>query len=375
MPIRERNGKWHYRFYVNGREYSGQTGLDATARNETAAMRKEAEARSLVLEGKERLLKLEVQPFNDAARQFLQWADGHYNEHPNSAKRIRTSFASLLEFFKKTPVTSITPGRIDDYTAWRRSEHQVRDITIRHDLHAMSKFMQYAKRHNWIRENFVNAEECEIPSDADAVRIHVITSDEEASYFAAAAELELTNVADLGRIMLEQGCRPEELYELAKASVDIRAGVFQIESGKSKAARRSIKMTAATAAIIERRMRGSSPWIFPGRPKTQHAVKFNGSHDTVIERAGLSFVLYDFRHTFATRKANAGMPIPVLAKILGHGDLRSIQKYVHISESDMHAAMEKYDSRSGFGPVDMANTRENTGINGKDWEGPKWLKN
>lgn len=51
-------------------------------------------------------------------------------------------------------------------------EHDARDITIRHDLYALSKFFRYAIRHNW---TFANpAEEIEIPSDAGAERIHVL---------------------------------------------------------------------------------------------------------------------------------------------------------------------------------------------------------
>jgi hypothetical protein len=83
MPIRERAGKWHYRFYVQGREFAGSTDLDATARNKTAALRREAEVRRLILEGKQNVLKLEIKPFTEAAEQFLNWADGHYAEHPN----------------------------------------------------------------------------------------------------------------------------------------------------------------------------------------------------------------------------------------------------------------------------------------------------
>jgi hypothetical protein len=42
---------------------------------------------------------------------------------------------------------------IENYKTWRVNVHEVCDITIRHDLHALSKFFQYAIRQHWTREN------------------------------------------------------------------------------------------------------------------------------------------------------------------------------------------------------------------------------
>ena len=172
MPIRKRNGTWHYRFWVDGREYSSGTDLAATERNRNEAGRKEAKARELVVNGRAHELKLEVKPFSDAAIEFLNWADGEYRDHPNTARRLRTSFVSLGRFFRATPISAILRGHVNDFKSWRRTEHEVREITIRHDLHALSKAFGYWIDHNWARENPVRG--VDIPSDKDAVRIHVL---------------------------------------------------------------------------------------------------------------------------------------------------------------------------------------------------------
>ncbi len=67
----------------------------------------------------------------------------------------------------------IGEGLIEEYKVWRINKHQVRDITLRHDLHALSKFFGYAIKQRWSRENPVR--KVDIPSDAGAVRIHVLT--------------------------------------------------------------------------------------------------------------------------------------------------------------------------------------------------------
>ena len=131
---------------------------------------------------------------------FLDWAKADYREHPNSYKRIKTSLASAREFLGNTPISLIDDGRIEEYKTWRANEHEVREITIRHDLHALSTFFGYAIRQHWTRENPIS--NLEIPSDADAVRMHILTPVEEKIYFERAAKM--PNLYDVGRVMLNQ---------------------------------------------------------------------------------------------------------------------------------------------------------------------------
>jgi len=98
------------------------------------------------------------------------------------------------------------------YKTWRMNEHGVRDITVRHDRHALSTFFQHAIKQHWTRDNPIRR--VEIPSDADAVRMHVLTAYEEKQYFGLASKHR--DLYDLGRLMLNQGMRPEEALALRK---------------------------------------------------------------------------------------------------------------------------------------------------------------
>jgi integrase len=347
---------------VAGRWYSANTGLVATERNRTTASRTEAEAHRLVSEGKAHLLRLQPIPFSEAAGKFLLWADGEYRDHPNSAKRIRTSFASLKQFFKREMMTSVTAGSIEDYKAHRRTVHKVREVTLRNDLHALSLLFQYARKHNWVTGNPV--EDVEIPSDAEAVRMNVLSVAQEKLYFATCekkmAELASSrkprpggrqayngfqDLCDLGRLMLLQGCRPEEILALEQGSVNLERSVLAVECGKSKAARRLLRLRAEAREILARRLSTAGRWIFPSpRRHGEHLTKLNNLHVEVLAGCGLKFVLYDLRHTFASRAADAGMPLATLAKILGHANLRSVMKYVHPSQSEMDRELEKLDA-------------------------------
>jgi integrase len=345
MSLRNRNGIWNYRFKLDGKEYSGTSDLAATKQNMRAAQDQESKHRQELREGRRPSRPIQVREFNEAARSFLHWAKMEYRAHPNSYRRIATSFTSAAQFFGREPVSLISPGRLEEYKAWRVNDHGIRDITLRHDLHALSKFFGYAVKQRWAIDNPIR--NVTIPSDADAIRIHVLNFEEEREYFLRAAKHRDLN--DLGRLILNQGMRPEEVTSLRKSDVNLHHGQLRIIGGKSPAARRTLDLTSESRVILARRMAGDSKWIFPSsRNPGQSITRVNGAHDRLCaeaSKAGIvfTFVLYDFRHTFATRIAQAGIDLATLAAILGHSSIRLVQRYVHPTAEHKRAAMLQYD--------------------------------
>jgi site-specific recombinase XerD len=349
MALRNRNGVWHFRFKFDGREYAETTGLAATQQNTTRAQEMEFEYRQALREGRKPFRRIVVREFDAAADEFLSWAKLQYPDHPNSFKRIKTSFASLTAFFGREAVSLIDEARIEAFKTWRRTDPQVkvREITLRHDLHALSTFYGYAIKQRWCRDNPVR--NVDIPSDANAVRIHVLTAAEEREYFKRAAKNK--NLHDLGRLILNQGMRPEDVVAIPKSCVDLERGQLHITFGKTPAARRTIDLVSESRSILAKRMAGKSPWIFPSKRKPgEHVQRMNGAHDRLCNKAleagvDLAFVIYDLRHTFATRAAEAGMPLGTLAAILGHNSLRSVQKYVHPTAEHKREAMRRFEAK------------------------------
>lgn len=368
MPIRERAGKWHYRFVVDGREYSGSTGLAAVQKNESKAIAKEESAKRLIVEGKAHLVKIKVQPFSDALDQFLAWAKGEHADTPATWQDARSKTAAAREYFGLQPVHTITAGQLEDFKTWRRHGDDEREIapvaevTIRHNLHQLSKFFRYAIKHGWTRVNPV--EDVEIPSDADAVRMHVLTPQEEAAYFTAAAEVSEV-LHDTSRIMILQGVRPMEALSIQKDDVDLLANRLRVRGRetatgkrrtKTSAGTRVLPMTAETAAICAKWLmrEPQSRWLFPSdRVRGQSVSRTNNQHAAALKKCKLQFVPYDLRHTFATRAAAAGVPLMTLAKLLGHANLKTIHRYVHPQDDHLADAMRMVESSSpsGFCPV------------------------
>ena len=351
--VRVRDGMWHYRFNLNGKEYSGPTGLEGTKRNQKAAEQFACDERRR-LQGKAAAREQPI-PFDHAAGEFIAWCrDVEYRQKPRSADRIDTSFRSAVAFFGATPVQQIDAAAIERYKEHRFLEHKVRDITVRHDLHALSVFFRkWARKTGLAETNPVD--EVTIPSDRDALREHVITPAEEDAYFEAAYRLHekhrksfpnaQPNLSDLARLMVEQGARPEEILIARKEAFDPQAGTLLIAGGKTRASRRTLNLTETSKGILGRRSQLPGPWLFPSdRNPGYHLTKLVCTHDRVCREAGVSFVLYDFRHTFATRQIDAGTPVPVVAAIMGHSGLRTIWRYVHPTSAAQKQAMENYEA-------------------------------
>jgi integrase len=350
MPLRKRGEYWHYRFAIDKQKFAGSTELLATEANRKAAKRFEKAQQKAVRNGTHSAIRDVTDgrtPFAVAAGEFISWCkDVEYRQKRNTAARIATSFASLVGFLRAVPVGELSAGDIERYKSHRIQINMVKDVTLRHDLHALSLFFQYAAKMKWREGN--PAREVSIPSDADAVRIHVLSADEEERYFRAAFDVVdregRRNLYDVARFMLNQGCRPEEIMAARKLDLDIEVAALVIPGGKSRAAKRTLHLTPDSLEILVARLQSPGIWLFPSERYTgRHITKLCGSHDRACRAAGVSFVLYDLRHTFGTRMATDGKTDPfTLASIMGHANLRTIMRYVHPTQDQQKEAMRKY---------------------------------
>lgn len=348
MALRKRAGTWHYRFKLKGLSHAGSTGLEATRQNENAAKAIEAQARLNAKNGLVTPRQAGV-PFDAAAEEFLDWCKTtEYRSSPRTAQRIHGSFASIREFFGHLRVHEITAGAIERYKTWRIAEQHVKDCTLRNDLFNFSIFFdRYARKHNWCTSNPIK--DITKPSNEDAVRMHILTKKEEAAYFAALKPG--SNTFDVGRLMILQGCRPEEVMALRRENYDRTKKQIRITVSKTKAGKRTLDLCDESIKILDRRTRETdNEWLFPSdRIRGQHVKQLATSHNQACADSGVECVLYDLRHTFATRMViEAKVDIATLATLLGHSGLRVVQKYLHPTAEHKKEAMRKYQRT--FGP-------------------------
>lgn len=345
MGIYQRGKLWHYRFQLRGVDHSASTGLQATEASRKKALEIETEARIRAKGGR---APLQVVSCMIAIEQFCAWARTEYA--PETARRLKVSLSTARVFLGRAAMNSIVPGHIEQFKAWRRRDGQVKDVTLRHDLHALSKLFQFGRKNCWLDGDPMQG--VDIPSDKDSRRERILTPAEERAYFAAAAAMPGSALHDVGRLMILQGPRPAEVFRLHAADIDLDAAELHIKQSKSRAGRRTLPLLPESAAILAKRIeRARRGWLFPARDKTgDHITRLTISHNKACQAAGVDCRLYDLRHTFASRMAAAGVPLATLAKILGHGDLKTVLRYVHPQQDEARRAMNQM--AAAFAPQD-----------------------
>ena len=145
--------------------------------------------------------------------------------------------------------------------------------------------------------------------------------------------------ADIIRLLLLTGCRLGEILSLRWEEVD--GDTLRLRD--SKTGPKAVYLSEAAQRILARQPRAASPYVFPS---PFHAARPRSAHLTLWQlarrRAGLDDArLHDCRHTFASQAALVGVPIPVVARLLGHRKISMTFRYAHVRDPEVEAAAER----------------------------------
>jgi integrase len=160
------------------------------------------------------------------------------------------------------------------------------------------------------------------------------------------------SVAPSDTIMLDCGMRPEEVGRMEWEHVRWNENAILVPHGKSFKSRRFVGMTEWMRETLthrkrenERLHRGMTPFVFPTRAKGGHMASFSKLWARTIERCNRvrklpdDLVLYSARHKFATQFLRNGGDLGTLSRLMGHSNIGTTQKYLHLMEAGATAAI------------------------------------
>ena len=145
--------------------------------------------------------------------------------------------------------------------------------------------------------------------------------------------------ADVVRLLLLTGCRKGEILKLQWSEVD----GDRLKLADTKTGPRKVWLSKAAQAILARQPRAASPYVFPS-PRRPDKPLSHILHlwQRARKEAGLDDVrLHDLRHTVASQAVARGVPLPTVARMLGHADPVMTLRYAHVGDRDLQAAAER----------------------------------
>jgi integrase/recombinase XerD len=133
------------------------------------------------------------------------------------------------------------------------------------------------------------------------------------------------------------GLRVSELCRLRPEHILSDRGQIRVEQGKG----RKDRYTVLSPRLLEqlraywRVYRPTGGWMFPSsffpdRPLTDNTANRVFTH--AAKRAGLpcNGGIHSLRHSFATHLLEANVPLPVIQRLMGHTNLATTSRYLHV---------------------------------------------
>jgi integrase len=160
---------------------------------------------------------------------------------------------------------------------------------------------------------------------------------------------------DVAMLMLETGMRPEEVYRIQAANLYLTENYLFNPYGKTKEAKRRIKLTETAKSILALRMKAaaeraakdkdSGAFLFPCETDaTRPLPGIQSPHARALRESKVAqFRPYDCRHTWATRAVEAGIDLVTLAAMLGHSKINMVLRYAHPTQEHQTKAMDKME--------------------------------
>jgi integrase len=170
-------------------------------------------------------------------------------------------------------------------------------------------------------------------------RLGVVLADTEAT------KQELPQAIAAIRLLIFTGCRLSEILTLKWEHVDLELREMTLPD--SKTGKKTVQLAGPALEVLRNISRlVGNPYVIPGEKAGQHLIGLPHIWQRIREKAGLPDVrIHDLRHSFASSAAQAGMSLPFIGALLGHRELATTNRYVHLMSDPLKQAAEKVANR------------------------------
>lgn len=342
---------YQFDFVFKGRRFRGST----KQKNKTAAQTHESNLRQKLANERSGIIEHEPPPcFSEFAEQFLERTK--HEMKPNTTRSYRTSLQNVKPWFGTSRLDEISADEIERYKQSRLAEKRS-PSTVNRELGFVRRVLLFAIKISRpsIGKQPLRWALLSSPFVAHGVaflkenrRERILSFDEERKYLAAARQ----PLKDIAVLIVEMGLRPGEACGIRRQDLHLFNSSFvHIPCGKTSAAKRDVPITSKAKEILKQRLSSAEgEYLFPKRVGTGYdwdspMNELDPSHRDALRRSNIlpKFRIYDLRHTYATRAIESGTDPLTLMRLMGHEEVSTTRRYVHLSKCHLGDAQAKIE--------------------------------
>lgn len=305
------------------------------------------------------------------------WLD-HYlpdvlGRSQNTVKSYKSAWASLISFLyrekgvaaDKITFDILTFELLMEFLDWVKKVRKTTDATRNSRRAAIVKFAEYAQNYDFDAAFKFYAAAKKLPGKKQTdSRERMAMSKEQTK-----AMLNIVDICDrYGRrdftilnLLYATGCRAQELCDLKVKDVEIQSdGKASIRlHGKGKKCRR-VRISRSYADTLVKHMKSArivnqpGRYVFASQRNPQMSVvaveKLVAKYFLRAKKeypalfADITVTPHTFRHTTATHMVEAGVPLMVISRFLGHANINTTLVYAKLSETDVNEKLKRWNS-------------------------------
>lgn len=273
---------------------------------------------------------------------FIAFVEGRIDQNkklrPNTIKAHKTGLRVLREFGKITNFSDLTAKNLEAYDEYLQSRYDKQSMV--HFCHKVVKvYINHAIRAGHM--DFNPYSRLPVSRGKSGDRLYLEDSEVRAIMAAKVPTASLEKVRDLFVFQCFTGLAYADLAKFDFAKVVEHDGKYILKDSRQKSSEDFYIVLLPQAVDVLRRHNFKLPVI--------SAQQYNMRLKILAECAGLERKLTSHmgRHSFATLCINNGVPIEVLAQMMGHSDIRTTQIYAKIVNKTVENAFTDLERKIG----------------------------
>jgi len=259
---------------------------------------------------------------------------------PSTIRTYQNEFMQLLKLLKKKPASGLMPDDLKRYMVYAMEKEGINENTAHSRLNALKFYYEQVL--------YKNKFFFEIPRPKKPLLLPKVFSQDDIAAIIRASG----NIKHKAMLMLAYaaGLRVSEVVSVKVQDIDSKRMCVLISQAKGKKDR-MVRLSPVLLVMLREYWKKEKPvkngYLFPGQNKGEayssrslQLVLASAKQKAGILKPGS---IHTLRHSFATHLLDKGTDVTMIQKLLGHNDIKTTLRYLHVTNRDILQVISPLD--------------------------------